>query len=199
MPPWQGHFWRNSESLPTHTASSNDCTDVQADVSQWLHMSNEPAHDKKKKWHVPSKGSDQSGHPAVWSESLCCPHEESLGSQLPTECTAKTLIRVGGCPGWSESSLDAHAISLICREAAPWLSLGRIAKTDQTMRMHPLIWVFAWPSRHLVVFIMLWLNCKISRQYWGFRLLLFLFLLFFLIFAEWTCPSLSTGWIPFEF
>ena len=25
--------------------------------------------------------------------------------------TAKTLIRLGGCPGWSESSLDAHSFS----------------------------------------------------------------------------------------
>ena len=31
--------------------------------------------------------------------------------------TAKTLIRLGGCPGWSESSLGAHAILLVlsCR------------------------------------------------------------------------------------
>ena len=27
--------------------------------------------------------------------------------------TAKTLIRPGGCPGWSESSLGAHAILLV--------------------------------------------------------------------------------------
>ena len=27
--------------------------------------------------------------------------------------TAKTLIRLGGCPGWSESLLGAHAISLV--------------------------------------------------------------------------------------
>ena len=27
--------------------------------------------------------------------------------------TAKTLIRLGGCPGWSESSLGAHAILLV--------------------------------------------------------------------------------------
>ena len=30
--------------------------------------------------------------------------------KLPTERTAKTLIRLGGCPGWPESSLGAHAI-----------------------------------------------------------------------------------------
>ena len=27
--------------------------------------------------------------------------------------TAKTLIRLGGCPGWSESSLGTHAILLV--------------------------------------------------------------------------------------
>ena len=28
-----------------------------------------------------------------------CPHEESLGPKLPIKRTAKTLIRLGGCPG----------------------------------------------------------------------------------------------------
>ena len=46
-------------------------------------------------------------------QSLLCPHEERLGPQLSIECTAKTLIRLGGCPGWSESSLSAHAILLV--------------------------------------------------------------------------------------
>ena len=40
-------------------------------------------------------------------QSLHCPHEESLGPKLPIERTAKTLIRLGGCPGWSESWLGA--------------------------------------------------------------------------------------------
>ena len=41
-------------------------------------------------------------------QSLRCPHEESLGPELHTERKAKTLIRLGGCPGWSESSLGAQ-------------------------------------------------------------------------------------------
>ena len=32
--------------------------------------------------------------------------------------TAKTLIRLGGCPGWSESSLGAHSFCLFCHVAA---------------------------------------------------------------------------------
>ena len=40
-------------------------------------------------------------------QSLSCPLEQSLGPYLPFKRTAKTLIRLGGCPGWSESSLGA--------------------------------------------------------------------------------------------
>ena len=34
-------------------------------------------------------------------QSLRCPNEETVGSQQPIERTTKTLIRLGGCPGWS--------------------------------------------------------------------------------------------------
>ena len=51
---------------------------------------------KPTKWHV---------HP-VWSES-------SLSAWRKLEHTAKTLSRLGRCPGWSESSLGAHAILLV--------------------------------------------------------------------------------------
>ena len=46
-------------------------------------------------------------------QSLRCPPEESLGPKLPITRTAKTLIRLSGCPGWSESSLGAHATLLV--------------------------------------------------------------------------------------
>ena len=42
-------------------------------------------------------------------QSLRCPHEETLGPKLPIERTERTLIRLGGCPGWSESSLGVHS------------------------------------------------------------------------------------------
>ena len=44
---------------------------------------------------------------------LQCLHEESLGLKLPIESTLKTLIRLGRCPGWSESSLGAHGILMV--------------------------------------------------------------------------------------
>ena len=46
-------------------------------------------------------------------QSLRCPHEESWGPLLSLERTAKHLIRLGGCAGWSESSLGANVILLV--------------------------------------------------------------------------------------
>ena len=37
--------------------------------------------------------------------------------------TAKTLIRLGGCPGWSESSLGAHSFCWFCHVAAQFCLL----------------------------------------------------------------------------
>ena len=54
----------------------------------------------------------------VYYQRLRCPYEEALGHQLPIERTAKTLIRLGGFPGWSESSLGALSFCWFCNEAA---------------------------------------------------------------------------------
>ena len=51
-------------------------------------------------------------------QSICCLHEESLGPWLPTERTVKTLIRLDGCPGWSESSLGTHSFCWFCHVVA---------------------------------------------------------------------------------
>ena len=46
---------------------------------------------------------------------LCWAHTHFIGfvMSLPIKRTAKTLIRLGECPGWSESSLVAQAILLV--------------------------------------------------------------------------------------
>ena len=51
-------------------------------------------------------------------QSRPCPHEETLGSQLPMERTAKTLIRLGDCPGWSECSLGHISFCWFCHAVA---------------------------------------------------------------------------------
>ena len=52
---------------------------------------------------------------AKFDQSLRCPHEESLATHW---AQAKTLIRLGGCPGWSESSLGAQPFCWFCHVVA---------------------------------------------------------------------------------
>ena len=92
---------------------------------------------KPTKWHVrQAKTQISLGIRPVWSESslsartnlgssaaqsdqsLRCPQEQTLGPQLPIGCTAKTLIRLGGCPGWSVSSLGTQPHCWFYHEAA---------------------------------------------------------------------------------
>ena len=64
-----------------------------------------------------SEDSDQPGHPPSLLSHRC-----ALNAKLRTQAffmrTAKTLIRLGGCPGWSESSLGAQSFCWFCHEAA---------------------------------------------------------------------------------
>ena len=46
-------------------------------------------------------------------QSLCCALNGKLRILAFFKWTAKTRIRLGGCPGWSESLLGAHAILLV--------------------------------------------------------------------------------------
>ena len=46
-------------------------------------------------------------------QSLCCALNGWLRTRAFFMRTAKILIRLGGCPGWFESSLGAHAILLV--------------------------------------------------------------------------------------
>ena len=63
-------------------------------------------------------------------QSLRC----ALNGQLRTETffmrIAKTLIRLGGCPGWSESSLGAHSLCWLCHVAAKFIKHRPIGKSN---------------------------------------------------------------------
>ena len=64
----------------------------------------EPPHDKTNKMAcAPIEDSDQPGHPPSLVRVFAV-HMKKAWVQLPIERTVKTLIRLGGCPGRSESS-----------------------------------------------------------------------------------------------
>ena len=72
------------------------------------------------KWHVHQAKTQISlriRHPSSLI-SLRCPLEETLGPLLPIKHGVRTLIRLGGCPGWSKSLLGAQANSWFCHAVA---------------------------------------------------------------------------------
>ena len=102
-------FRVNYEEDTTHSTPSKGCTADWSD--QMCRLINEPQHDKNHKTTcVPSKDSDQPVH----QPSLHCGLNRPAAKdpRFPVR-TAKTLIRLDGCPGWSESSLGAQIILLV--------------------------------------------------------------------------------------
>ena len=66
--------------------------------------------------HAPSEDLDQPGHRPVWSVfAVRMKKPWVLSYPLSAQ---RRLIRVGGCPGWSESSLGAHSFCWFCHVAA---------------------------------------------------------------------------------
>ena len=62
---------------------------------------------------TPSEDSDQLGHPPSLIRVFAVRSMGKLSTRGFFMRTAKTLIRLDGCPGWSESSLGAYVILLI--------------------------------------------------------------------------------------
>ena len=89
-----------------------DVPKIKAAVSVW-HIF-KPPHDKTNKMAcAPSKDSAQSGHPPSLIRVFTGHMKKALVLSYPLRETAKILIRLGGCPGWSESSLGAHACHFV--------------------------------------------------------------------------------------
>ena len=73
----------------------------------------EPQHDKTNKMTcAPSEDSDQSGHPPSLIRVFTVRMKKSWVFSYPLSAQWR-LIRLGGCPDWSESSLGAQVILLV--------------------------------------------------------------------------------------
>ena len=120
----------------TYCASSRG----RIEVPYFLTHSSEPRHDKTNKMAVrPAKTQISLGIHPVWSESslstwrtlgsLATHWEHSEDSDQTGQnprlfwVFAKTLIRLSGCPGWSESSLGLVILFLSCRDSSYLLLL----------------------------------------------------------------------------
>ena len=58
---------------------------------------------------VPSEDSDQPGHPPSLIRVFAVRMKKTWVLSYPLRAQWRLLIRLGGCPGWSESSLGAHS------------------------------------------------------------------------------------------
>ena len=78
------------------------------------------------------------------AKSLRCPHEEALGPKLPIKHTAKSLIRLGKCPGWSEfAGRTSHFDGFVMWRLRYYSIMGGNNKgADQTVQTHWLICIF---------------------------------------------------------
>ena len=66
---------------------------------------------------APSEDSDLPVHPPGLIRVFAVRMKKAWVLSYPLS-TAKTLIRLGGCPGWSESSVGAHSFCLVCHVVA---------------------------------------------------------------------------------
>ena len=101
---------------------------------------------------APSKRLRSAWASAQSDQSLRCLHEESLGPLLPIERTAKTLIRLGGCPGWSESSLGAQPFCWFCHVVAYLVG----EQTTKSMVRNSFLWAMFNISKLSLTVFKLW-------------------------------------------
>ena len=78
----------------------------------------EPPHDKTNKMAcAPSEDSDQPGHPPSLIRVFAVRMKKPWVLSYPVSAERR-LIRLGRCPGWSESSLGAHSFCWFCHVVA---------------------------------------------------------------------------------
>ena len=74
-------------------------------------------------------------------QSLCCVLNGQLRTQAFFLRTTKTLTRLAGCPGWSESSLGAHSLRWFCHVAAHVIS-SEMAVSFTAAKFFLQLWCF---------------------------------------------------------
>ena len=138
----------------------------------------EPEHDKSNKMNcAPSEESDQPGHSTKSDQHL---RWTLYGTHCFFVRAANTIIRLGGCPGWSESALGAqfilrtvHSVRSVAMQLnflALWTFLTSIPFLHlviQTFLWKIAMWItaqVAWSNHHR------WcenhLQCNISNEFY---------------------------------
>ena len=112
LPP--NHLRSHDPQTKTAASIKNEMLITAKPTNPWI---NEPPHDKTNKIiFAPSENYDQPGHPPSLIRVFAVRMKKHWVLSYPLSALQR-LIRLGGCPSWSESSLGAQTILLICHEA----------------------------------------------------------------------------------
>ena len=105
---------------------------------------------------APSEDSDQPGHPPslIRVFAVCMKKPWVLSYPLSAQ---RRLIRLGGCPGCSESSLGAHSLCWVCHLLCSLGGhpLGKSSPFDLSFVLTALVFVCRFP------FEVYWVGCEI--------------------------------------
>ena len=122
---------------------------------------------------APSEDSDQPGHPPSLIRVFAVRMKKTWTLSYPLSAQRR-LIRLGGCPGWSESSLGAQPHCWLCHEAA---HMEVVNMTLAALHLADSAWQSGWSCLDLIswlwVWIPLWLCpktnwCMTELSYWHF-------------------------------
>ena len=114
---------------------------------------------------APSEDSDQPGHPASLIRVFAVRLKKAWVLSYPLS-TQRKLIRLGGCLGWSESSLGAHSFRWFCHVVAQIMTCinneNARKKSFQANNLVPIntnFWECFMTSWFIMHIIMIWFLC----------------------------------------
>ena len=99
---------------------------------------------------APCEDSDQPGHPSSLIRVFAVHMKKPWALSYPL-IAQQRLIRLGGCPGWSESSLGAHSLCWFCHVVAQINVLTNASSEVWTNLFMLDIW-FGCKTRELYIF-----------------------------------------------
>ena len=126
---------------------------------------NEPPHDKTNKMVcAPCENSDQPGHLPSLIRVFAIRMKKHWVLSYPSSLL-RTLIRLGGCPGWSESSLGVHTILLVLSWGGSnfVVSLLSAFPIDTVARLQSWVLILALLC-HFFLWVFIFFFCEISGK-----------------------------------
>ena len=97
--------------------------------------------------------------------------KDSQGPKV-SSCGQRRLIRLGKCPGWSESLLGAHAILLVLSWGGSVITIVSLVDTVHQLLKHVYEhWLLPCQTQHHLVDLFSCMDSALANIFWEFRIL----------------------------